>query len=291
MLPAARQIRRWPRPRWQPGFPSLLIALALLYFLLPLYWIVLSTAKDNGQLFGGNGLLPAFPWHFTENLRDAFAYQGGILWRWLGNSLLYACLVGAGSTFLSALAGYAFAKFEFPLKGLWYLMILGGVLIPFTALVLPIFLLMHQLRLLDTLWAFVLPSLVNPFGVYLMTIFWTQSFPEELREAATLDGAGEWTVFTRIGLPLVRNGLVTVALFAFVDTWNNFFLPLVVFSKTELFPATVGLSVWNSTAALGEKISYTTIITATTVSFLPLLVLFLVLQRSWKDGLALGAIK
>ena len=278
----------------QPSFwrvSSLVILLCLAYFVLPLYWLAVSMTKDNGQLFSSFGLLPADSWHLLENIQAAFAYQSGIFLTWLGNSGLYSSSVALGSTMLSTLAGYAFAKHDFPLKRFWYLAILGGVLMPFSALVLPIFLLVNRFGLNDTHFGFILPALVNPFGVYLMTIFWAQSLPNELMDAAYLDGANEWQVFSRIGLPLVRNGLVTVGLFAFVDTWNSFFLPLVVLSKTELFPATVGLEVWNSTAALGEKVGYTTIITATAISFLPLLIVFILLQGYWRNGLTLGALK
>lgn len=270
---------------------SLLILLSLAYFMLPLYWLVVSMTKDNGQLFDSFGLLPSFPVHFFENLRAAFTYQNGIVSTWLWNSALYSSVVALGSTLLCAMGGYAFAKHDFPFKRFLYLAILGGVLMPFSALVLPIFLLVNRFGLNDTHLGFILPALVNPFGVYLMTIFWTQGFPNELMDAAYLDGANEWQVFLRIGLPLVRNGLVTVGLFAFVETWNNFFLPLVVLSKTQLFPTTVGLEVWNSTAALGEKFSYTTIITATFISFVPLLIVFVLLQRYWREGLTLGALK
>lgn len=270
---------------------SLVILLCLFYFLLPIYWLLISTTKDNGQLFSTFGLLPSYPWHILENLSAAFTYQGGVLLQWLGNSGIYALSVAIGSTFLCAMAGYAFSKHEFPLKKLLYSSILGGILMPFSALVLPIFLLINRFGLNDTHMGFILPALVNPFGVYLMTIFWSQGFPNELMDAAYLDGANEWQVFSKVGLPLVQNGLVTVALFSFVDTWNNFFLPLVVLSKTELLPATVGLSVWNSTAALGEKVSYTAIITATYISLLPLLLVFILLQKYWRDGLTLGALK
>lgn len=287
--PRARPRLRNPKSRLDPS--SLVIALSLVYFVLPLYWLAVSSTKDNGQLFGTFGLLPSWPWHMLDNISAAFAYQGGALATWLGNSLLYSSSVALGSTMLCAMAGYAFAKHDFPLKRFWYLAILGGVLIPFSALVLPVFLLVNRFGLNDTHFGFILPALVNPFGVYLMAIFWSQGLPNELIDAAYLDGANEWQVFWRVGLPLVRNGLVTVGLFAFVDTWNNFFLPLVVLSKTELFPATVGLAVWNSTAALGEKVSYTTIITATAISFLPLLIVFVLLQRYWREGLTLGALK
>jgi len=197
-----------------------------------------------------------------------------------------------GSVLVSAMAGYAFSKFEFSGKRAIFTTILATIMVPSTALALPIFLLMQKAGLLNTYWAVILPGLVNPFGLYLMRLFWDAGFPKELMEAARIDGANEGTIFWNLGMPLVRGGLVTVGLFAFVGAWNNFFLPLVVVNRSELFPLTLGLSVWNQTSASsGREPIYTVIVLGALISVLPLLIAFLSLGRYWQGGLASGAVK
>lgn len=277
---------RFSAPQW-----GLLLAFAV-YSLLPLWWVLTTISKDNGQLFSTFGLWFAAPSHLTENLATLFGRQDGIFARWLLNSVLYATAVALGSTLVSALAGYAFSKFRFVGKDVLFSFVLMTIMVPGTALVLPLFLMMQQLGLLNTYWAVILPGLVNPFGLYLMRLFWDSAFPSELMEAARIDGAGEGTIFTRLGLPLVRGGLVTVGLFGFVNAWNNFFLPLVVVSREELFPLTLGLSVWNQTSSSsGQEPIYTVIVLGALVSVLPLILAFLALGRYWQGGLASGAVK
>jgi multiple sugar transport system permease protein len=279
-------VRRFPS-----ALASLVALLVAVYFLIPLIWLVMSTAKSTGQLFSDFGLWFSWPLHWNLSWAGMVAFEHGVVGRWFLNAVLYSGVVALLSTLISAMAGYAFSHFQFPLKGLLNLLVLGSVLIPFTALVLPIFLILHALGLLNTYLAVILPSLVSPLGVYLMALFWEQSFPMDLRDAAYMDGAGEWTVFARIGLPLVRNGLVTVALFSFVGTWNNFFLPLVVLSKGSLYPITLGLAVWNSTVQAGSSVNYPAILMGALVSVLPLILAFFWLQRYWQAGLTVGAIK
>ncbi len=268
-----------------------LVLILALYFLLPFFWLVISATKSTGQLFTSFGLGFASPWHLLDNIRGMLAFQDGVMGRWMLNTALYSGGVALASTLFSAMAGYAFSKFEFPFKTVLNLMILASVLVPITALVLPIFLILHDLGLINTYWAVVLPLLVNPLGVYLMLIFWDQGFPKALQDAAYLDGASEWRVFWQVGLPLVRNGLVTVGLFSFVSTWNNFFLPLVVLSKGSLYPVTVGLAIWNSTAQTGASVDYPAILVGALVSVLPLIVAFFTLQRYWQAGLTAGSVK
>jgi multiple sugar transport system permease protein len=283
------------RLREKPGAAVILAAvgmtLALVFFLLPLYWVIVSSTKNDSELFSTFGLWFSRPLHFGENLRQLFSAQNGTFVRWILNSILYGVAVAVGGTVVSAMTGYAFAKFLFPLRRFWFAVILGTITVPFTALVLPIYLLMHDLGLINTYWGVILPSLFSPFGIYLMRIFWTQGFPRELMEAAYMDGARDWYIFTSLGLPMVRGGLATVALFTFVGTWNNFFLPLVIISKNDLYPLTLGLSVWNSATESGRGLPYSIIVTGAFLSILPLALAYLFLQRYWRSGLTVGAVK
>jgi multiple sugar transport system permease protein len=269
------------------------LAIFLLYCLLPATWILAAVTKDSSQIFTTFGFWFANPPHFFENIADLFSFRDGIFVRWFGNSLLYAGSISVGSTLICALGGYAFAKYDFPGKHFLFNFILGAIMVPSTALVLPLFLMLYRLGLVNTIWGVILPSLVNPFGLYLMRVFWDASFPNDLIEAARLDGAGELRIFWYLGMPLMQSSLVTVALLSFVGAWNNFFLPLIVLSNDNLYPLTLGLNIWNSVsnAAGGGKPSYHLIALGSLISVLPLIAAFILLGKYWRGGLTAGATK
>jgi multiple sugar transport system permease protein len=173
-------------------------------------------------------------------------------------------------------------------------MVLGSVMVPLTALVIPTFVMMSNAGLTDTIWAVILPSLLSPFAVYLMRIYVAASVPDELLDAARIDGAGELRTFVRVALPLMRPGVVTVLLLSVVSTWNNFFLPLTMLSSSKLYPLTVGLGLWTQLASSnngGGQSLWNLIITGSLVSIVPLVVAFLTLQKYWQSGLAAGGVK
>jgi multiple sugar transport system permease protein len=229
---------------------NIVLGAFLLYCLVPAVWIITAMSKDIGQLFLTFGLWFASPPHFFENLAGLFASQDGIFLRWFCNSLLYAGSIAFGSTLICAMGGYAFSKYDFPYKQILFNFIIGTIMVPSTALVFPLFLLLIKVGLVNTVWGIILPGLVNPFGLYLMKTFWDSSCPTELIEASRLEGASEWQIFWRIGIPVMQNGLVTVALLSFVGSWNNFFFPLIVLSQETLYPLTLGLNVWNSVGSV-----------------------------------------
>jgi multiple sugar transport system permease protein len=271
---------------------NVVLAAFLLYCLLPAMWIIAAMTKDNGQLFSTFGLWFTSPPHFIENLVGLFTYQGGIFVRWFGNSLVYAGSITLGSTLICAMGGYAFSKYEFPAKQFLFNFILGTIMVPSTALVLPLFLMLNKVGLVNNMWGVILPSLVNPFGLYLMKTFWDSGLPNELIEASRLEGATELQIFWRIGMPLMQTGLVTVALLCFVGAWNNFFLPLIVLNQESLYPLTLGLNVWNSVSSnAGGKPVYNLIALGSLISVLPLLIAFIVLGKYWRGGLTAGATK
>lgn len=260
-----------------------------LYFLIPLWWLVVASTKDRGQLFSTNALWFA-DFRFFDNVSQLFAYRDGVYLKWLGNSVLYAGVGGVIATVIAAMCGYALAKYRFPGREAIFNTVLGGVLVPATALALPLFLLFSQVQLTDTYWAVLLPSIVSPFGVYLTRVFAEASVPDELLEASRLDGAGEVRTFFTVSIRLMFPALVTVFLFQFVSIWNNFFLPLIMLRSEELFPVTYGLYAWNSTINQFPELR-TYVLVGSLISIVPLIVTFLLLQRYWRTGLGTGAIK
>jgi multiple sugar transport system permease protein len=261
------------------------------YFLAPFFWLIVSSTKNAGDLFSTFGFWFAPHFNLLANLQQLFTYDNSIYVQWLLNTLLYAGVGAVVGTCLAAMAGYALAKYNFRGRNLIFSIILGAILVPSTALVLPLYLMMSQVNLTNTYWSVLLPSIVSPFGVYLSRIYAAASIPDELLEAARIDGAGEFRTFATVAMRLMVPALVTILLFQFVAIWNNFFLPLVMLSNDRLFPVTVGLRTWNITTGGANKFLYTTIVSGALVSSIPLLIGCIFLQRYWRGGLSAGSVK
>lgn len=279
-----------PKERFLPRAGAMLVmAVFTLYFLTPIWWLVVASTKDREDFLGTNPLWFA-DFAVFENVAALFAYRDGVYLKWLGNSALYAGFGALAATLLAAMCGYALAKYRFPGREAIFNIVLGGVLVPATALALPLFLLFSRVQLTDTYWAVLLPSVVSPFGVYLSRVFAEASVPDELLEAGRLDGAGEVRTFFTVSIRLMFPALVTIFLFQFVAIWNNFFLPLIMLRSEELFPVTFGLYSWNSSInQFPELRGY--VLVGALISIIPLIVTFLLLQRYWRTGLGAGALK
>lgn len=273
---------------------TLLLTVFLVYTFVPFIYLIISATKNTDDLFGTFGFWFGTQFSLVDNLRDLFARDDGVYLRWLGNSLLYATVSGLGAAILSTAAGYAFAKFSFVGRNSAFALILGAVMIPQTALVIPIFLLLALLGLSNNPLGVILPSMISPIGVYLMRVYIEQGVDNELIDAARIDGAGEFRIFRDIVFRLVAPGFVTVLLLSFVGTWNNYFLPLIVLRSQEYFPLTVGLAAWNQLAAGaggGGQVLFSLVITGALVGIVPVIIVFLLLQRFWQGGLSVGAVK
>ncbi|MFI9026173.1 carbohydrate ABC transporter permease [Streptomyces sp. NPDC053560] len=266
-----------------------LLTVFAVYFLVPVYWLVVSATKSSGDLFGSFGFWFANP-RPLQYLGDVLTYDNGIYVRWFANSLLYAGVGALAATLLSAAAGYALAKFPFPGREALFNIILAGVLIPGTALALPLYFLFSGFGMSNTYWSVLIPSVVSPFGVYLCRIYAAAAVPDSLLEAARIDGAGEWRIFSGLGLRLMVPALVTVFLFQFVHIWNNYFLPLVMLSDSDLYPIQLGLTSWTGYADRQPEL-YQYTVGGAFLSVLPLMVLMTVLQRYWRTGLTEGSVK
>ncbi|MBV1940342.1 carbohydrate ABC transporter permease [Streptomyces sp. BV286] len=288
-----RRAPRAPRRRSTPLTIAMLAALA--YFLLPLCWLVIASTKSTQDLFNSFGLWFSDAPQLLANIKATFTQDDGVFVRWLLNTLMYAVASSLGAALLAAAAGYGFAKFRFRGDRASFNLVLGAVMVPATALAIPTYLLFAKAGLVNTPWAIILPSLVNPFGLYLMRVYAEDAIPDSILEAARIDGAGEARIFFRIALRLLAPGLVTVLLFTLVATWNNYFLPLIMLNDPDLYPITVGLSSWAAQAQNGgagaSSDMLALVVTGSLISILPLVVAFLVLQRYWQSGLATGGVK
>ncbi|MGH8956623.1 MAG: carbohydrate ABC transporter permease [Microbacterium sp.] len=282
--------RRAPR---RSNLLTVFIWISVLYFLVPLVWLFISTTKDNSGLFSTFGLWFGDTFEFFTNIQNLATFQDGVFWRWMLNTLLYAGVSAIGASLFATAAGYALAKYRFRGRKAVVAVILGSVMVPVTALALPTYLVFAAVNLTDTPWAIILPSLISPFGVFLMMVYAADSVDDSLLEAARIDGSGEFRTFAAISMRLLAPGFVTVLLFQLVATWNNYFLPLIMLNSPSLFPITVGLAQWQSSASAGggAQVLYSTVLTGAFVSIIPLVVAFLFLQRFWVSGLSTGGVK
>ncbi|HET9173240.1 MAG TPA: carbohydrate ABC transporter permease [Actinospica sp.] len=297
---APRTVRqaRPSRHTWNPNKRpksktlTLVMTLGLVYSLLPLFWLLVNSSKTQANLFTTNGLW--FGGHFAlfDNIQQTLTYNGDEFLRWFGNTMIYVVVGAGGATFLATLGGYGLAKFDFPGKRGVLALVLGAVAVPSTALAVPTFLMFSKIGLVNNPWGIIIPSLVNPFGLYLMWIFARDAIPNELLEAARVDGAKEWRIFFSITLRLLRPGMITVLLFAVVATWNNYFLPLIMLNDPKWYPLTVGLNQWNAQSQTAGSVPiFNLVLTGSLLMIVPIMVVFLVMQRYWQSGLAAGSVK
>ncbi|MFF1440022.1 carbohydrate ABC transporter permease [Streptomyces sp. NPDC058295] len=268
--------------------PTIGLLLGALYCLLPVAWVVIASTKSGSELFSTFTFLPGSG--FTDNLHDLNAYRDGIYWQWMANSALYAVLGALLSTCVSAFSGYALAMYRFRGRETLFNVLLAGVLMPPIILAIPQYLLMAKADLTDSYWSVLLPQILSPYGVYLARIYAAAAVPSDVVEAGRMDGASEWRIFTRVALPMMVPGMVTVFLFQFVAIWNNFLLPYIMLSDDERFPLTLGLFTLLEQGANTPAL-YTLVITGAFLAVIPLVALFLVIQRFWSLDLLSGAVK
>jgi len=283
--------RRNPRQR-RSIVLTIVMVIFTIYSIVPLIWLIVNATKTQPELFSSFGLWFGNGFSLFQNIADTLTYRNGIFLQWFGNTLLYVVVGAGGATLLATVAGYGLAKYNFPGKRAVFAIVLGAIAVPGTALAVPTFLMFSQVGLTNTPWAVILPSLVSPFGLYLVWTYASEAIPTELLEAARMDGAGEFRTFFTISLRLLAPGIVTVLLFAIVATWNNYFLPLIMLSDPQWYPLTVGLGQWSAQAiGVGAQPIYNLVITGSLLTIVPIVIAFLFLQRFWQSGLSAGSVK
>lgn len=285
---ASRASRADRPPRRLAAIPTAALLLGAVYCLLPVLWVVVASTKSGSELFSTFTFLPGSG--FTDNVADLSAYRDGVYWKWMGNSAFYAGVGALLSTAVSAVSGYALAVYRFRGRETIFNILLAGVLMPPVILAVPQYLLLAKADLTDSYLSVLLPVVLSPYGVYLARIYATAAVPPDVIEAGRMDGGGEWRIFRTIALPMMLPGLVTVFLFQFVAVWNNFLLPYIMLSDDEKFPVTLGLFTLLQQGSTTPAL-YTLVITGALLAILPLIALFLVVQRFWSLDLLSGAVK
>ncbi|WSV18779.1 carbohydrate ABC transporter permease [Streptomyces prunicolor] len=270
--------------------PTVVLLLGAVYCLVPTLWILIASTKSRSELFSTATYLPSFGSGLVDNIADLSSYDSGVFWHWMLNSFLYAGVGGFVATAVSAATGYAIAKYRFRGRSLLFNTILAGVLLPQVVLAVPQYLLLARVGITDSYAAVILPQLFNPYGIYLCRIYAAASVPDSLLDAGRMDGASEWRMFSAIGLRLMAPGLITVFLLQFIVIWNNFLLPFVMVTSDDKFPLTVGLYSLLRHGA-NQASLYSLVITGTLLSVIPVIALFLSLQRYWRIDLVTGGLK
>jgi len=259
-----------------------LILAGALIMLFPFAWMVATSLTNESQLFGTPRLIPD-PIDTTAYRRVADTFP---LWRWMANSIGVAVVSTTLQVITSAMAAYAFARFEFRGKHLLFGVYLATLMIPLQVLIVPLFIEVSRLGLQDTYVALLLPLIASPFGVFLLRQFFL-GLPPEIEEAARIDGAGHWQVFARIVLPMSKPAIATLVVFAFMAAWNSFLWPLVVINSEQLMTLPLGLSQLHGRFAT----EWNLVMAGSTISVIPIVALYLFTQRYVIQGVALSGLK
>ncbi len=264
----------------------LLMGLLALMTLAPFAWMVLTSLHpSHGSLPDPSHPLPDHL-HF-ENYQTVLEMTATPFLRFLGNTVLTAVFVVGGQLLFCSLAGYGFARLRFKGRDLLFLLFVATMMIPGQVTMIPAFLVVRSFGWLDTYLALIVPGLSSAFGIFLMRQFFL-SLPKELDDAARLDGCSEFGLYWRIALPLSQPALATLAAFAFIATWTDFFWPLLVTNSTEMRTLEVGLSLFKD--AFGTT-NWPLQMAAAVLTLLPVLVVFLFTQRYFVRGIALTGLK
>lgn len=247
--------------------------LLALVWMAPLLWVLALSFKPNDFLAGRTDVLFSPP--FTlKNYTDIFGTSS--VFRWIVNSSIVAIAQTALTLVLSTLAGYGFARTEFPAKRWWFAFVLAGLAVPEQAIVIPLHRLFADLDLHNSYSALVLPKLAAPFGVYLMTQYF-KAVPKDIEEAALLDNTPRWMVFWRVVLPLSLPAQATLGIFTFLNAWNDYLWPLISASQPEMYTLTLGLAATQSNFAQSEGIGY--LMAQAVFAGLPIFIVYLFFQR------------
>lgn len=280
-----RRDRPGRQQRWNAGQALLLVAFTVvaILFVMPLVLMLSSALKPTAEILRlPPSFLPEAP--TLDNFRTVLAEAP--YGTWYRNSLVVAIAVTACNLFTSSVGGYIFAQFEFPLKRPLFVLILITLMIPFPVLLIPNYVIANRLGLLNSLWALILPGMVGAFGIFLLRQF-AAGIPRDLIEAARLDGAGEWPIFLRIVLPLLRPALAALGVFTFLASWNDYLWPLVAINDLDKSTLPLALTFFNTQHVQ----RYDLVMAATTMAVVPVLIVFLIFQRQIVKALVLAGMR
>lgn len=251
--------------------------------LFPMLWMFYTSFYPAEKLTGAE---PTLIFRDLTPLNYARLFTNAAIVRWTINSFFICAVITAGQLLFDSMAGYAFARKKFAGSRVLFWLVIGTMMVPVQILVVPLYIMMVRLGLVDTLWAAILPGLAGPFGIFFMRQYML-TIPTELEEAARIDGCSELQIFFRIIMPISAPALGVLAIFLFISNWNSFLWPLLVLNSAETFTLTVGLSTLQDKHAL----DYGLLMAGAVVASLPMFGVFLLFQHMFIRGVRMGALK
>ena len=283
---------------------SLLIMIVLaLLFLFPLYWIITGSFKPATDIYAAK---PAWwPTEWTvKNYEKLFTYRSAPLFdikafgyaitgptvpgafRWLVNTVFMAVAAMLLTCFTAAMAGYALAKKRFWGRGILFSLIVCAMALPKQVILIPLLREMSALKLYDTIWAVIFPTVGWPFGVFLMKQF-AEGIPSEMVEACRIDGASEWRTFTDVMFPMIKPGVGALAIFTFINSWNDYFMQLIMLTSSKNLTISLGIATMQSETSIDMGL----LMSGAALAAVPIIIVFLVFQKYFTKGITMGAVK
>jgi len=264
----------------------MILTVIALFMLAPFYWMISTSLKEYSKvlLFPPQLVPKPVAW---ENYVELFSQQP--FHRYLLNSFYVSTLVTLGTIIFSAIAGYAFAKLKFRGSGVFFLILLSGMMMPVEITSIPLFISFSKLRITDSYFPLIVPQIFGyggAFGVFLMRQFFI-TVPDAMAEAARIDGCTPWTTFWNIMLPLATSVIATLCIFTFLNNWNEIFLPLIYLSSSDLYTVPLALSLFTSE----NGVEWHLIMAAASVATLPILIIFFIAQKKFIESFAMSGIK
>lgn len=251
--------------------------------IIPLYWMVVTALQQPT-------LTVTFPPEWFPSKPTLFNFQRFLqrpyVWRWTLNSVIVATTVTVAQLFVCVMAGYSFAKKEFPGKDFFFWMYVGSMMVPGQVTLVPLYITMSRLGFTNTYYGLILPAVAAPFGVFLMKQFMS-SLPTELIEAAKIDGCSEWGTFVKVIVPLSKPGLAVLGIFTFVGQWNQFVWPLIITNSSAMRTLPIGLTILQEEVPM----QYGLLMAGATFAAVPMLIIFFSFQRYFLKGVTVGALK
>lgn len=263
---------------------SILIGISL-FMMLPFFWMLSTSLKPAEEIFHIPPIIISKNFSFASYI-ELFKHRN--ILRVLGNTILIATLATTLNLFFSSMAGFGFAKYKFPGKDSLFAFLLATFVVPFTVTMVPLFVMMNRMHWVDTIWPLVVPGAASAFGIFFMRQY-ISSINDELLDAARMDGASEFLIYWRIVLPIVAPGLTSLGLIFFMASWNSFIWPLVILKSPQNFTLPIAINSYVA-GTIGRPV-YNLQMAASIISILPLLIIFLIFQRRYFEGITAGAIK
>jgi len=266
------------------SIPYVLLSAVSLLMLFPFIWMISTALRPEGHQ-AELSLIPQ-PYLAFENFARAWNYPHTLFNQYAINSLVIAVVSTVLAVALNALAGFAFAKYEFPGRTLLFYLVLATLMVPFQITMIPTYVTVAKLGLINNYWGVILPGTASAFGIFMVRQF-MQSIPDELLDAARIDGSSEFGIFVRIIVPLSRTVLIVLGLLTFLYRWNDYLLPLLVLNRQQMFTLPIGI-----TNFIGEyQAEWSLVMAASLISIVPTVALFLYFQRYFVSGIAMTGMK